>query len=82
MCLQWTEELRRLAPNVPTVLVGTQTDLRGSAEYVATLRSRGDNIVSSLDAHNKAKQLYVWFLFLHTHTLMYIYAQAAVNAAL
>jgi len=38
---RWRDELRRLAPRVPLILVGSKKDLLGDANYLKSLASRG-----------------------------------------
>jgi hypothetical protein len=54
---QWIAELKKLAPSVPVLLVGMQTDLRSSSDYVNEVKARGEHVISSLTAHLKATEL-------------------------
>lgn len=60
--VQWIAELKRLAPSVPILLVGMQTDLRSSSDYVKEVKERGEHIISSFTAHQKANALYVKYI--------------------
>ncbi|MFQ6642555.1 hypothetical protein Gotur_018818, partial [Gossypium turneri] len=48
-------ELRRFAPNVPTVLVGTKLDLREDRAYLAD--QLGSNIITSAQGEELRKQI-------------------------
>lgn len=43
---KWWPEIRRYAPGVPFILVGTKSDLRDKSEVLAKLRSEGKSIVT------------------------------------
>ncbi|XP_047171000.1 rac-like GTP-binding protein ARAC7 isoform X2 [Vigna umbellata] len=52
---QWMPELRRFAPNVPIVLVGTKLDLREDRGYLAD--HMGSNVITSAEGEELRKQI-------------------------
>ncbi|TXG61409.1 hypothetical protein EZV62_012772 [Acer yangbiense] len=52
---KWMPELRRFAPNVPIVLVGTKLDLRDDSRYLVD--QMGSNIVTSAQGEELRKQI-------------------------
>ncbi|KAI9192881.1 hypothetical protein LWI28_028921 [Acer negundo] len=52
---QWMPELRRFAPNVPIVLVGTKLDLRDDSRYLVD--QMGSNVVTSAQGEELRKQI-------------------------
>ncbi|KAD6454724.1 hypothetical protein E3N88_09430 [Mikania micrantha] len=52
---KWMPELRRFAPNVPVVLVGTKLDLRNDNGYLAD--HIGSNVITSAQGEELRKQI-------------------------
>lgn len=52
---KWMPELRRFAPNVPVVLVGTKLDLRNDNRYMAD--HMGSNVITSSQGEELRKQI-------------------------
>ncbi|XP_076913599.1 rac-like GTP-binding protein ARAC7 [Bidens hawaiensis] len=52
---KWMPELRRFAPNVPVVLVGTKLDLRNDNGYLAD--NYGSNVITSAQGEELRKQI-------------------------
>ncbi|XP_019458061.1 PREDICTED: rac-like GTP-binding protein ARAC7 [Lupinus angustifolius] len=52
---KWMPELRRFAPNVPIVLVGTKLDLRDDHRYFAD--HMGSNVITSAEGEELRKQI-------------------------
>ncbi|XP_076910874.1 rac-like GTP-binding protein ARAC7 [Bidens hawaiensis] len=52
---KWMPELRRFAPNVPVVLVGTKLDLRNDNGYLAD--HYGSNVITSAQGEELRKQI-------------------------
>ncbi|CAM8991176.1 unnamed protein product [Rhodiola kirilowii] len=50
---KWMPELRRFAPNVPIILVGTKLDLRGDKGYMAD--HMGSNVITSAQGEELRK---------------------------
>ena len=57
MTLKWYEEVQRLCPNVPTILVGLKKDLRSDPEEQEQMRLRSLNFVEQHEAEAVARAI-------------------------
>jgi len=54
---KWYPEVTHHCPGVPTILVGTKTDLRDDSQIQRTLASRGNKAISHEDGVARAKEI-------------------------
>jgi len=54
---KWFPEIQHHAPNVPIILVGTKSDLRGDQATLSQLRSKGLNVITPEQAEQRRVEI-------------------------
>ncbi|CAJ0759477.1 21880_t:CDS:2, partial [Entrophospora sp. SA101] len=53
----WIEEVNRLCPGIPVILVGLKTDLRNSETEIEDMRNKGLSFVDPKQGETMAQQI-------------------------
>ena len=80
---KWLPEVQSTSPDVPIILVGTQSDLRHNLGRVLDLKRKGQNPVDSKYARKVAEQNHMEYIecsALTQHNLKEVFDLAILNA--